>query len=526
MTLATHPQAARPVSRPAPARRRCKAPRIQQEAIEGRYRPIRSHQLMVAWWLFSAGHISKRALRVYFASHELAERRRYTSPKRKGHALYGLNEIKKLVGGSGSATADRDLSDDVKRLRELGLVEINASSIAFATSIEQIRLGDTTDFFAMWALMRKGMARRHVPVPRRTLRALAAGFRTADTAYVIGAMLSAVFWHKQDGRYSTDGRLKDRWVAETFRIGLSSARGARKHLVELGWLQELDTPQWLLNRYGMHIAVNVDWAPGQTAAANDAVDNSHVASVGEGGAEAESDTPSVQNSGQSSTPCLNRSPLSTRDLNTRRLGAAAPDPSGVSRKERGQKQAAKRNRQSDRSTTKPSIRDIRPEHLGDPKALLELRRQAIALGFAFKGASGELDFLALANRARTRGSNPSALFFDLISNHRTAFITITDEEMARTQLRELREGSTKRSYNHDWGGGPFAVASSRQLTEEEHVVETCIRVAKQHRGMDPFKVARKVKQWTRPQWDSAYLRYQSTQMRQWQGLDNEIGTFS
>ena len=141
----------------------------------------------------------------------MAERRRYSGPETKGHAAYKLQEVKALVGGQGSPTADRDLRADMRRLAELGLVTISARKITFAISIDQIRVDDASDFFVMWAMLRKGMARRHIPVPRRTLRALAAGFRTADTAYVLGAMLSAVFWHKKEGTYSIDGRLRDAW---------------------------------------------------------------------------------------------------------------------------------------------------------------------------------------------------------------------------------------------------------------------------------------------------------------------------
>ena len=40
-----------------------------------------------------------------------------------------------------------------------------------------------------------------------------------------------------------DIRLKDAWVADTFAIGLCTARTARRHLLELSWLSEIDTPQ-------------------------------------------------------------------------------------------------------------------------------------------------------------------------------------------------------------------------------------------------------------------------------------------
>ena len=166
MTTTTYPQATRPVLRPRSGGGAGRAPRIQQPLIEGRYRPITAHQIIMAWWLFSSGHMTRRALRVYFAAHEMAERRRYSGPETKGHARYTLEELKALVGGKGSPTADRALRADTKRLAELGLADLTEHTITFATSIDQIRIDDVSDFFDMWSMLRKGMARRHIPVPR------------------------------------------------------------------------------------------------------------------------------------------------------------------------------------------------------------------------------------------------------------------------------------------------------------------------------------------------------------------------
>ncbi|QDV04458.1 hypothetical protein [Engelhardtia mirabilis] len=128
-------------------------------------------------------------------------------------------------------------------------------------------------------------------------------------------------------------------------------------------------------------------------------------------------------------------------------------------------------------------------------------------------------------RAQTRGSKPPALFFDLTSKDGTAFIAIADEEADRSQLREHRDGATRRS--RDGGRGSFAGTNPCQPTEVERIVEKCIRVAKQHRGLEPFTVARKVKHWTLQQWQDAHLRHRSTQMRQWQAaeVDDELGAF-
>lgn len=516
MTTATHPQA------PGRGSQRTGPPqftRTSEQAIDGRYRPIPTHQLAIAWWLHQTRRITRRQLRIYFAAHEMAEQRRYTSPERQGHARYRLVELKRLVGGRGSTTADRDLSADVKRLCGLGLVSITETTITFAASIEQIRLEDdnlTTfwDFFQ--ALPNRN---RPVPVPRRTLRALAAGFSRGVTAYILAALIRSVFWRKQPGgggQYHTDGRTKGSWIAETFGISRRAVTEARAHLIEIGWLEPRETPQWALNRWGVHDVVNVHWSPStlqEPAEVEDPVapvENSRSESHGHSG---ESASPPAENSGESATP-INRSSLSTKDSETRRLGAQAPSPAGDSLHSAKKVGSRKKRGRPPRAPGKPSIRDIRPEDLNNPEALQELRTQAIELGFGFQGDSGELDFFALASRALTRGRRPGALFFNLISKHRTGFITIDHEDAARAKLRELRDGPDARLDTSDDGGGGPRGPVLAPLRPEARIVEACLRVAQQHRIADPFRVTRHhpdAKGWTRDQWDDAYLRYRHDQ---------------
>jgi len=81
------PRRRRSRSAPAPIGERA-------ERIEGRFRRITVHQITLAWWLYAAGHITRRQLRVYFAAHELAERRRYTSEEHRGSKpLYTIEEL-------------------------------------------------------------------------------------------------------------------------------------------------------------------------------------------------------------------------------------------------------------------------------------------------------------------------------------------------------------------------------------------------------------------------------------------------
>lgn len=509
MTTQTYPQA--PGGEPARVEPAALTGTYAQE-IAGRYRRITTHQLALAWWLHQQGRISRRQLRIFFAAHEMDERRQAAQGSART-PRYGLPEIKALVGGRGSASADRDLSADVAQLRKLGLVSITPERIAFAASIEQLALEEgLEDFWAFFHAMPH--PRRTVPVPRRTLRALAGGFRRAETALMIAMLIRSVFWHRDRGSYRTDGRTKLSWVADTFGLSRRAVTTARAHLVDIGWLVPLEAPQWALNRWGAHDAVNTDWTPAPNELPGDSsVENSEketdTRAVGEGGGSGGSASPRAGFSGGSASPCLNRSSSSTRNQETRTLGGTPPGPAGGWPAEEGKKKRrAPRRRQQPRDKA-PNLRDVQPHDLRDPEAVRELHRQAVARGLACDSEAGQLDFFAMAARASSRGHRPGALLLWLLQERKREFITAADEERASDQLRELRSGPIQRSGDREEGDVRDAVP--RALSEEERVVQACLQAAKKSRRVEAHRLARAAKGWSREQWDAAHLRYVSAQ---------------
>lgn len=483
-----------------------------EDHIEGRYRSIAARELALAWWCFMDGHISMRQLRIFFGAHEMVERRCYgrtQNPKEK--PVYRLEELQTLVGGKGSERAARALRTDLKQLSTLGLVVMTTHSIRFAKSVDQLTVGEggATRFAAF--LGRIPNRARTVPVPRRMVRALAAGFGRAQTAYIIAALIRSVFWHRDSGRYRVDGRTMGSWVAETFQISRSAVTDARKHLIALGWLRPLEVPQWLLNKYGAHDLINVHWAPA------DALDNPSTESgdravhrsVDSPDDVADDDTTSGSPPGQDATesgrPCLNKFPFSTRRINTRRLGNS-PDRSG----------SANRKKKVHAHRAPPTIRDVKPHDLEDTNRLMELHRQAVTVGLARGGRAGELDFLSFANRARTRGRKPGGLLVWLLRNQKADFITLADEEAAAKRLREHFNGPNTR--HRDVAEHP----PKRRLSPDEEVVERCILIARQHKIEDAFQVAQRVKGWTREQWNTAEISYRTTQAKQWQPATDSV----
>ncbi len=473
---------------------------VRDECIEGRFVHITTHQLCMAWWAHVEGHITRRQLRVWFAAWEMRERRSFARPSTRQQPLFRLRELQGLVGGRGSARAASELNADVKHLARLGLVRMRANRITFASSIEELRVGDIAGFWSMWE--RIPNKRRAVPVPRRTLRALAAGFGRAVTGVMIALMIRSLFWHRESGDFRVDGRTKGAWIAEVFGISRRGITEARRTLTELGWLAPIEATQWQLNRWGAHDRINTDWMPG---AHDDGAPAAAVGEVEEARAmpTAGSASPRGVFSAGSASPDLDQTlPLKKGNQKTRTPGTD-PDPAGVSlrftsggrKKKRCGSGPAEWGGQG-----APRIRDIRSEDLSDVRRLLELYRQAVEAGLAKAGEGGRLDFLALAERARARGHRSGALLFWLLREGKTTFITQADEDEASRRLKEHLFGDLRP--REQWGGDA-SMPPAPPLSDDERFVVACIRAAKAHRIEDPFTIARRAQGWTRERWEGA-----------------------
>jgi len=434
--------------------------------------------------------MAKRALRAYFALHEMAERRRYTEHGRTPR--YTLAELASFVGGSsGGARALRRLSGDLRQLEELGLARMTEHDIAFATSADQIRVDDLEPFWAFLAQLPNRS--RTVPVPRRMVRALAGGFPRSVTALVFTLLIRGLFWHKATSTYRIDGRYKLSWVSDVFGVSRRQLTEARATLIELGWIAPLDVEQWQLNKWGLHDRIDPGWAPSKAAA------NDH-----------ETASPPAQSDHETASPDLTDSPSLTGGVKTRRpaqtadrLGVSPCSTMGSRKKDRtGSSGGAPPN-------AEPNIRDIKPGDLGSVPRLLELHRQAGELGMWPQSEAGRMDFLALAERARTRGKRAGALFYWLIREHRTDFITLHDEDEAAARYRKHRDGPTIRTAPLERSARP----TPPPFTDEDKFVSAVLRVASSKRIDDPLTVARSVKRgMTRDEWDTARLHFETRQL--------------
>lgn len=468
--------------------------------IAGGFVKLTTHQLVLAYWLYRAGHITRRQLRVFFAAAEMLERRRHTDPKHgPEQPRYRVEELAKLVGGRGSAPALNELRADARKLGRVGLVHLSAHSIRLAVSADEIQIDDISGFWAMFQEIPN--RRRSVPIPRRTLRALAAGFDRAVTAVMIALLIRGLFWHREEGDYRRDHRTKLSWISQTFQVSRRAVTDARAKLVELGWLEPVDCKQWELNRWGVRDRIQPDWKPADAEATQipDTADG--------GGGEGDVDSASPRDAipANSARPSKNSSASLTRtNPKTRKLGG--PDPTGLCTSK-----SLKGSRKTKRGGG-PNIRDIQSEHLVKTQDLLELHRQAVEVGLTASSEAGRLDFLALAERARTRGQRPGALLAWLLREKRFEFITQADEDAAAERLREWHNGPCERSETVCDEGRPRKRAWV--LSQDERVVQVCLTAGRQH-GRDPFHLARDIKGWSRERWEQTFERFEENRMAQW-----------
>lgn len=488
--------------------------------IEGSFRRVTVEQLTLAWWLYQSGHITRRQHRVYMAAHELAEQRRYMRTDKPGRKpRYTVEEFATLICGQGSEQAIRELRGDMRRLARIGLVMIAAHEISFAACADEITLievkgaGEGDDGLGGLRAMLDAMPnpRRSVPVPRRLLRAMAAGFSRGVMALITAVLIRGLYWHKETSDYRTDGRYKLSWVAKHFGIGRRTATEARNTLIELGWLEPLEVAQWEMNRWGLRDRIVPGWS--HTHKDKDKENDNAQEEAGEGG---ESATPGHENEAGSASPVLTDSlPLPGNDSPTRTLRHARNRP-GVSRSSTREGRQSRRRVSGGRegsggsreakipgNNTPPNIRDIRSGDLSDATRLLELHRQACALRLASSSEAGRLAFMALAQRARSRGSKPGAMLAWLLRERKHAFITLSDEDQAGRMLREHLHGDQTQDPDRQRWGGTVRPVVPNEFSEQERTVAACLRVSKSRRIADPYTLARQTKGWSREQWETA-----------------------
>lgn len=145
--------------------------------------------------------------------------------------------------------------------------------------------------------------------------------------------------------------------------------------------------------------------------------------------------------------------------------------------------------------------------------VLHLHRQAVERGLWVAGDGGRLDFVALAERARSRGKDPGAYFYWLLRERKTSFITQHEEDLASRRIKDHIYGAEYECSAQLHEESPPSLAHggrSEGLTDEEWFVVACVRAGQQHR-LEPAAVAKRAKGWSQEAWDGAHDAFQRAQ---------------
>jgi len=420
----------------------------------------------MAWWAFREGLVRFQDLRAYLAAHEVVARRQGLERGREPE--YGAEELRRLLGARHTAS----VRSSIRRLERVGLLRWGRGEVAFAVSPEELDVEDLSGFWRMLELVEN--RRRRVPVPRRTLRLLAGGARRAVCATVLGHLFRCVY--AREGGCTFDGRCKASWVAETFGVAVRRVKDARAHLQAIGWLKVVEAPQWLLNRYGAQVVVNLAWEQnGSKLSTAGTAPLSPVSTAG------------------TAPPDSDQHPPTERANNQKPAPVGGRHPAGVCSEE----------------LKKPDLRHVVPEDLKRTERLLELFDQAQRRELVDGGELGRLNFVGAAEHALVIGSrNPCGLFAWLLRNRRFEYVTQADEDAAHRRLKEHFYGKPERS------APQRAKREGPSLSEDARFVRE-LRGALRRRGVmqDPFPyVHRERPEWTRERWDLAVKELESGEL--------------
>jgi len=212
---------------------------------EGGFQFIAVRQLCAVWCAYQLTLIRLIDVRVWFAARELVARRCQLIDERR--PTYTQDEIAKLLGRVG------DISASIDRLQSCGLLTWEPHAITFNLSLPG-QISSTLETM----LPQTTNHNRRVPVPRRLLRFLASGCTRVLLATVLGHLFRCLYY--RDGQCQPEGLCKASWIAQVFGVSERAVKTARQQLEAIGFLRRTETAQWVLNRYGQKMMINLHWA--------------------------------------------------------------------------------------------------------------------------------------------------------------------------------------------------------------------------------------------------------------------------
>jgi hypothetical protein len=301
-----------------------------------------------------------------------------------------------------------------------------------------------------------------VPVPRQAIRLIAGGLKASVIATMLGHMLRCLYYREHCCR--SGGWCKASWIAEVFRVDLRTIKAARKHLVAIGWLQMLDTPQTLRNRWGNYAQISLCWTRAAMDRTATAPRTAAHLQAGEHAATRTTISPPPSELCTTGLPPLikeNKEPF--QDLQHQQpapqadlpLPPLSPYDSAATSSELISGVQNQGQEQTKPSTPPPpTLHHIVLEDLRETDRLLALFAQAQTQGLIGTSDHDRLTFFATAEHARVIGAhNPCGLLAALIRRQLWHYITDSDEDAASARLKQ-----------HLYGQLPPSVSAPSRIT--------------------------------------------------------------
>jgi hypothetical protein len=198
---------------------------------EGGYCLVSVGQLIRCWNEYREGHIEYRDLRVWFAAQELVARRCGLGRGRR--PAYKVEELESLV-----SAGKKRFRPSLRRLEARGLLSWDTAALTFPRPE-----------------VAGGQEKRLVPVPRRTIRLLAACTKPVLAATVLAHLIRCLFFR--------DGECRPRGTSAPVSCSDS-------HLMEAGPTRKNKTSRTNLQPYFSMVCVNqsvetvlrsINWVP-------------------------------------------------------------------------------------------------------------------------------------------------------------------------------------------------------------------------------------------------------------------------
>lgn len=401
----------------------------------GGYRLISVPQICMAWRAYKSKLLPKfYDLRVYFALHEVDERRAAENRKRRREGLRPrrfvlerrrlLTELHELLDGLNP----RLISASLRRLQRIELVRVTRHQITFARWPSELRETELDGFERMLRRIdrRESIRRRPIPMPRRLLRDLASHATPGVLATMLAHAIRCLWLRHSSVRFI--GTCPTGFVSEVFETNRRTVIRARHHLVspEVAWLARLPTAPHIHQRYGPRYAINVGWQqPTRLSRCSDTPPSGEPIAAG-----LSSFSNPAASAGETATPPPShpkRTGLSP-PIETKNLLTEVQPPRTVRRGGPGVSDEVVR-------TTPPSLDRISMADLQSTERLQQLYVDAVHRRWVGRAPADRLAFFGAAERAlRVATRNPPGLFAAILRRKLWSHVTQADEDAACRKL--------------------------------------------------------------------------------------------